>query len=54
MCITYKSGSGVDLLYSSSRVRNLIAGANIYVNRRTNAVQPEDGQIKFDVDLSSY
>lgn len=52
--ITSKTGDGIDLLYSSPVLSKLISGNNITINRIIHARQPDDGQVKFNVELSNY
>lgn len=47
-------GDGVDLLWSPSVLSKVIAGDNIKNNSIFNAGELDDGQIKFNVDLSNH
>ena len=47
-------GDGIDLLFSPSVLFKVIASNNIDILRVINPGQLDDGQIRFDVDLTNY
>ena len=52
--LSTKAGDGVDLLFSPSVLSKVLAGDNITISRVFNPGQLDDGQVKFNVDLSNY